>query len=90
METFWTHWGLFNFIVEKVILIIYYLHFNSIQDLTQQINLSPQQHHSALECLLQRISKNEMASNELTRWGLCLQKDVHKVTPQMRWGQKQH
>ncbi|XP_055975106.1 piwi-like protein 2 isoform X2 [Sorex fumeus] len=53
--------------------------FRAMKDLTQQINLSPRQHHSALECLLQRISKNEMATNELTRWGLCLQKDVHKI-----------
>ncbi|KAK2505472.1 hypothetical protein MC885_006648 [Smutsia gigantea] len=53
--------------------------FRAMKDLTQQINLSPKQHHHALECLLQKISKNETASNELTRWGLCLQKDVHKV-----------
>ncbi|XP_040827198.1 piwi-like protein 2 isoform X1 [Ochotona curzoniae] len=53
--------------------------FRAMKDLTQQINLSPKQHHSALECLLQRISKNEMANSELTRWGLCLQKDVHKI-----------
>nr|KAF6402043.1 piwi like RNA-mediated gene silencing 2 [Rousettus aegyptiacus] len=53
--------------------------FRAMKDLTQQINLSPKQHHNALESLLQRISKNETASNELTRWGLCLQKDVHKI-----------
>ncbi|XP_069341252.1 piwi-like protein 2 isoform X2 [Eulemur rufifrons] len=53
--------------------------FRAMKDLTQQINLSPKQHHSALECLLQRISKNERASSELTRWGLYLQKDVHKI-----------
>ncbi|XP_030874286.1 piwi-like protein 2 isoform X2 [Leptonychotes weddellii] len=53
--------------------------FKAMKDLTQQINLSPKQHHNALECLLQRISKNETASNELARWGLCLQKDVHKI-----------
>uniref|UniRef100_A0A673SZT2 Piwi-like protein 2 n=1 Tax=Suricata suricatta TaxID=37032 RepID=A0A673SZT2_SURSU len=53
--------------------------FRAMKDLTQQINLSPKQHHNALECLLQRISKNEAASNELARWGLCLQKDVHKI-----------
>ncbi|XP_058406544.1 piwi-like protein 2 isoform X2 [Diceros bicornis minor] len=53
--------------------------FRAMKDLTQQINLSPKQHHNALECLLQRISKNETASKELTRWGLCLQKDVHKI-----------
>ncbi|XP_036096359.1 piwi-like protein 2 isoform X1 [Molossus molossus] len=53
--------------------------FRAMKDLTQQINLSPKQHHNALECLIQRISKNETASNELTRWGLYLQKDVHKI-----------
>ncbi|KAK2093800.1 Piwi-like protein 2 [Saguinus oedipus] len=53
--------------------------FRAMKDLTQQINLSPKQHHSALECLLQRIAKNETASNELMRWGLCLQNDVHKI-----------
>uniref|UniRef100_A0A5F9DQ34 Piwi-like protein 2 n=1 Tax=Oryctolagus cuniculus TaxID=9986 RepID=A0A5F9DQ34_RABIT len=53
--------------------------FRAMKDLTQQINLSPKQHHNALECLLQRISKNETANSELTRWGLCLQKDVHKI-----------
>ncbi|XP_062943159.1 piwi-like protein 2 isoform X2 [Cynocephalus volans] len=53
--------------------------FRAMKDLTQQINLSPKQHHGALEYLLQRISKNETASNELTRWGLSLQKDVHKI-----------
>ncbi|OBS73023.1 hypothetical protein A6R68_12405, partial [Neotoma lepida] len=53
--------------------------FRAMKDLTQQINLSPKQHHSALECLLQRISQNDTANNELTRWGLSLQKDVHKI-----------
>ncbi|KAB0373056.1 hypothetical protein FD755_014715 [Muntiacus reevesi] len=53
--------------------------FRAMKDLTQQINLSPRQHHSALERLLRTISKNETATNELTRWGLSLQKDVHKI-----------
>ncbi|XP_032491291.1 piwi-like protein 2 isoform X1 [Phocoena sinus] len=53
--------------------------FRAMKDLTQQINLSPKQHHNALKCLLQRISNNETANSELTRWGLCLQKDVHKI-----------
>nr|XP_020025402.1 piwi-like protein 2 isoform X2 [Castor canadensis] len=53
--------------------------FRAMKDLTQQINLSPKQHHNALGCLLQRISENETANSELTRWGLCLQKDVHKI-----------
>ncbi|KAM5229655.1 piwi-like protein 2 [Hipposideros larvatus] len=53
--------------------------FRAMKDLTQQINLSPKQHHSSLEFLLQKIAKNEIANNELTRWGLSLQKDVHKI-----------
>ncbi|KFO38129.1 Piwi-like protein 2 [Fukomys damarensis] len=53
--------------------------FRAMKDLTQQINLSPKQHHNALECLIQRISKNETANNELMRWGLCLQKDIHRI-----------
>ncbi|XP_006884892.1 PREDICTED: piwi-like protein 2 [Elephantulus edwardii] len=53
--------------------------FRAMKDLTQQINMSPKQHHNALKFLLQKISKNELASNEMTRWGLCLQKDVHKI-----------
>ncbi|XP_075411835.1 piwi-like protein 2 isoform X2 [Tenrec ecaudatus] len=51
----------------------------AMKDLTQQVNLSPKQHHKALQCLLQRISDNETANNEMARWGLCLQKDVHKI-----------
>ncbi|XP_004707651.1 piwi-like protein 2 [Echinops telfairi] len=53
--------------------------FRAMKDLTQQINLSPKQHHKALQCLLQRISNSETANNEMARWGLCLQKDVHKI-----------
>ncbi|KAM5264118.1 piwi-like protein 2 [Ctenodactylus gundi] len=53
--------------------------FRAMKDLTQEINLSPKQHHCALRSLLQRLSKNETASNELMRWGLSLQKDVHKI-----------
>ncbi|EHB06014.1 Piwi-like protein 2 [Heterocephalus glaber] len=53
--------------------------FRAMKDLTQQINLSPKQHHKALECLIQKILKNETANNELMRWGLCLQKDIHKI-----------
>ncbi|XP_036604040.1 piwi-like protein 2 [Trichosurus vulpecula] len=54
--------------------------FRAMKDLTQQINLSPKQHHTALGNLLQKISKNEMANNEMIRWGLCLDTDVHKIS----------
>ncbi|XP_074065237.1 piwi-like protein 2 isoform X2 [Macrotis lagotis] len=54
--------------------------FRAMKDLTQQINLSPKQHHTALGNLLQKISKNELANNEMIRWGLCLDTDVHKIS----------
>ncbi|XP_072490999.1 piwi-like protein 2 isoform X2 [Notamacropus eugenii] len=54
--------------------------FRAMKDLTQQINLSPKQHHTALGNLLKKISKNEMANNEMIRWGLCLDTDVHKIS----------
>uniref|UniRef100_A0A8D2Q4X5 Piwi-like protein 2 n=1 Tax=Varanus komodoensis TaxID=61221 RepID=A0A8D2Q4X5_VARKO len=53
--------------------------FRVMKDLTQQINLSPKQHHTSLVQLLNRIEKNEAASKELSRWGLCLDKDVYKA-----------
>ncbi|XP_066495606.1 piwi-like protein 2 isoform X2 [Tiliqua scincoides] len=49
------------------------------KDVSQQINLSPEQHHMSLRQLLNRIQKNEAAHNELTRWGLCLDKDICKT-----------
>ncbi|XP_053125966.1 piwi-like protein 2 isoform X2 [Hemicordylus capensis] len=52
--------------------------FKAMKDVSQQISLSPKQHHLALGQLLSRIKKNEAAHNELSRWGLCLDKDVYK------------
>ncbi|XP_007440785.1 piwi-like protein 2, partial [Python bivittatus] len=53
--------------------------FRIMKDLTQQINLSPKQHHVSLCQLLSRIEKNEAAHKELSRWGLCLDGDVYKT-----------
>uniref|UniRef100_A0A8C3F399 Piwi-like protein 2 n=1 Tax=Chrysemys picta bellii TaxID=8478 RepID=A0A8C3F399_CHRPI len=53
--------------------------FRAMKDLTHQINLSPKQHHASLSNLLHRIEENEAASKELSRWGLCLDKDVYKT-----------
>ncbi|XP_038602626.1 piwi-like protein 2 [Tachyglossus aculeatus] len=53
--------------------------FQAMKDMTQQINLSPKQHHISLQVLLQRITQNEAATHELTRWGLRLDKDIYKT-----------
>ncbi|XP_061449298.1 piwi-like protein 2 isoform X4 [Rhineura floridana] len=53
--------------------------FRVMKDLSQQINLSPKQHYVRLGQLLNRIEKNETAYNELSRWGLHLDNDVHKA-----------
>ncbi|XP_065255146.1 piwi-like protein 2 [Emys orbicularis] len=53
--------------------------FRAMKDLTHQINLSPKQHHASLSNLLHRIEENEAASKEMSRWGLCLDKDVYKT-----------
>ncbi|XP_044863624.1 piwi-like protein 2 isoform X2 [Mauremys mutica] len=53
--------------------------FRAMKDLTHQINLSPKQHHASLSNLLHRIEVNEAASKEMSRWGLCLDKDVYKT-----------
>uniref|UniRef100_A0A8D0HC09 Piwi like RNA-mediated silencing 2 n=1 Tax=Sphenodon punctatus TaxID=8508 RepID=A0A8D0HC09_SPHPU len=59
--------------------------FRAMKDLTQQINLSPKQHHISLGHLLNRIENNESASNEMSRWGLRLDKDIQgRVLPMER------
>ncbi|KAG8441123.1 hypothetical protein GDO86_006753 [Hymenochirus boettgeri] len=54
--------------------------FRAMKDLTQQIHLSPKQHHISLGKLLQRIESNENAKTELQRWGLSLDRDIHMTT----------
>ncbi|XP_054853826.1 piwi-like protein 2 [Eublepharis macularius] len=53
--------------------------FRIMKDLSQQINLSPKQHYISLSQLLKRIEMNEVAHNELARWGLNLDKDICKA-----------
>ncbi|KAM3830935.1 piwi-like protein 2 [Vipera latastei] len=54
--------------------------FRIMKDLTQKVNMSPEQHHAALHQLLSRIEKNEAAHKELSRWGLFLDGDVYRTT----------
>ncbi|XP_043938048.1 piwi-like protein 2 [Protopterus annectens] len=53
--------------------------FRAMKDLTQQINLSPEQHHISLMKLLMNINKCEAARNELGRWGLIVDEDIYKT-----------
>ncbi|XP_014341914.2 piwi-like protein 2 [Latimeria chalumnae] len=50
--------------------------FRAMKDLTQQINLGPEQHRMTLNKLLQRIDKSEASCTELMRWGLVLDKEI--------------
>ncbi|XP_070621455.1 piwi-like protein 2 isoform X2 [Erythrolamprus reginae] len=54
--------------------------FRMMKDLTQKVNMSPEQHHTAVLQLLSRIEKNDNAHKELSQWGLFLDGDVHKTT----------
>ncbi|MEE6524744.1 hypothetical protein FKM82_024371, partial [Ascaphus truei] len=54
--------------------------FRAMKDLTQQITLSPKQHHISLGNLLKRIKSTEGAQSELKRWGLQLDSDVQRAT----------
>ncbi|OCT90145.1 piwi-like protein 2 [Xenopus laevis] len=54
--------------------------FRAMKDLTQQIHLSPKQHHISLGKLLKRIDSSADAKNELQRWGLYLDSDIHMTT----------
>ncbi|XP_075457581.1 piwi-like protein 2 isoform X3 [Ascaphus truei] len=54
--------------------------FRAMKDLTQQITLSPKQHHISLGNLLERIKSTEGAQSELKRWGLQLDSDVQRAT----------
>ncbi|XP_030057874.1 piwi-like protein 2 isoform X1 [Microcaecilia unicolor] len=53
--------------------------FRAMKDLTQQINLSPKQHHIALGQLLKNIESNEASKNEMSRWGLRLDQDIYRT-----------
>uniref|UniRef100_A0A8C5QET3 Piwi-like protein 2 n=1 Tax=Leptobrachium leishanense TaxID=445787 RepID=A0A8C5QET3_9ANUR len=53
--------------------------FRAMKTLTQQIHLSPKQHHISLCKLLKKIESSESAQTELKRWGLHLDSDVEKT-----------
>ncbi|XP_053575387.1 piwi-like protein 2 [Bombina bombina] len=50
--------------------------FRAMKDISQQIHLSPKQHHISLCKMLKRIKSNERAHKELQQWGLDLESDV--------------
>ncbi|NXR10957.1 PIWL2 protein, partial [Semnornis frantzii] len=50
-----------------------------LQEVMRELHLSPQQHYQRLINLLHRIRDHPEASQELTRWGLRLELDVHKT-----------
>ncbi|KAG9488574.1 hypothetical protein GDO78_004885 [Eleutherodactylus coqui] len=51
--------------------------FRAMKDLTQQIHLSPKQHHISLSKLIKRIQNNEDSQVELQRWGLQIDSQIH-------------
>ncbi|XP_069623085.1 piwi-like protein 2 [Ranitomeya imitator] len=51
--------------------------FKAMKDLSQQIHLSPKQHHISLVKLVKRIQNNEDAQVELQRWGLQIDSNIH-------------
>nr|XP_033806045.1 piwi-like protein 2 isoform X2 [Geotrypetes seraphini] len=53
--------------------------FRAMKDLTQQINLSPKQHHISQRQLLKNIETNEAAKKEMSRWGLHLDQDIYRT-----------
>lgn len=55
------------------------LFYFSLQDVTQQIHLSPKEHYISLGKLIKRIQSREEAQNELQKWGLEIDFDIHKV-----------
>ncbi|KAG8574131.1 hypothetical protein GDO81_009061 [Engystomops pustulosus] len=54
--------------------------FRAMKDLTQQIHLSPKQHHISLGKLIKRIQINEDAQVEMQRWGLQIDSDIHMTS----------
>ncbi|KAM3924689.1 LOW QUALITY PROTEIN: piwi-like protein 2 [Leptodactylus fuscus] len=51
--------------------------FKAMKDLTQQIHLSPKQHHISLGKMIKRIQTKEEAQAEMQRWGLQIDSDIH-------------
>ncbi|NXD88249.1 PIWL2 protein, partial [Halcyon senegalensis] len=49
------------------------------QDVTREMLQSPGQHYTRLTRLLRRITESPEASQELLRWGLSLDPDIHRT-----------
>nr|DBA30176.1 TPA: hypothetical protein GDO54_006191 [Pyxicephalus adspersus] len=54
--------------------------FRAMKDVSQQVHLSPKQHYISLGKLIKRIQGNEDAHNELQRWGLQIDSDLHMTS----------
>ena len=50
-----------------------------LQDVMREMLQSPRQHYARLTSLLRRIKDSPEASQELMRWGLSLDPDIHRV-----------
>ncbi|NWU89963.1 PIWL2 protein, partial [Upupa epops] len=50
-----------------------------VKDVTREMLQSPKQHYARLTSLLHRIKDNPEASQELLRWGLILDSDIHRT-----------
>uniref|UniRef100_A0A8B9NER3 Piwi-like protein 2 n=1 Tax=Accipiter nisus TaxID=211598 RepID=A0A8B9NER3_9AVES len=50
-----------------------------LQDVMREMLQSPSQHYTRLTSLLRRIKDSPEASQELMRWGLTLDPDIHRV-----------
>ncbi|KAM8794537.1 piwi-like protein 2 [Eudromia elegans] len=48
----------------------------AMKDLVYEMSHSPKQHYLRLCSLLRRVDETPEAARELTRWGLCLDKDI--------------
>ncbi|NXA43617.1 PIWL2 protein, partial [Eudromia elegans] len=51
----------------------------AMKDLVYEMSHSPKQHYLRLCSLLRRVDETPEAARELTRWGLCLDKDICRV-----------
>ncbi|NXI47869.1 PIWL2 protein, partial [Galbula dea] len=50
-----------------------------VKEVTRELQQSPGQHYSRLTGLLRRIRDSPEASQELLRWGLSLEPDIHRA-----------
>ncbi|NXQ87196.1 PIWL2 protein, partial [Nyctibius grandis] len=50
-----------------------------MKDVTREMRQSPKQHYTRVTSLLRRIKETPEASQELMRWGLTLDSDIHRT-----------